>query len=788
MTSVPPPGVVRSVLKRYLLAVQRTAPKLLATLAGNQVEGYWLDDHRFFFVGEKIDPGSGRRMATPCIANCLANRVEEVIRPEALAALLTQSSESKLDPAALSCASFNMPDVNTLVVSYASAHYRVDVQECRLLDTTPILEMPALYSPDGRYACHVAGYDLWLRELEAHLTGPLTTDGAPNRCYGQQSETGLYAVSYRKRPAPIGLWSKDSQWFITHCIDEQRLPNVAVLEHSPAGGERAVLHTYKYPLPGDPLPVATIVAIHLSSRRVVRFDAVPAVVAAFSPFFSRLVWFGERDSAWFIRFDRYFKRAELVELDLLTETARVVLTETAPSTYIDLHPIITVTPNVRTLEASHEVIWFSERDGWGHLYLYDARTGILKNRITEGEWLVRDIVHVDENGRRVFFLAGGLDKDTDPGRRELCAVKLDGSGFEVLSRYDGDIFVPRTEPAGMDQDAPYRPSYAHTGVSPGGRFVVARYNSVERGNRTDVADLECQGALTIGSSSDPGEFGSVRHFCALAADGVTTLHGAMFLPSDFGAKLSYPLIDYIYPGPQIAHKPQSFATVNSAQARALAELGFVVIMLDTRGMPTRSRDLHQIGYGQLLQPQLIDHVTVARQLCEMNPFIDRNRIGMLGESAGGAATARALCEYNDLYSVGVSVCGNHDSNGYSSFWSDKYRGPGAPGEWCDQSNTAVAHQLQGKLLLISGDMDENVCVSHTFRLADALIKSNKDFDLLIVPNAGHNVLTTNGYAQRRAWDYFVRHLLKEEPPKFEIRFEPEEIARAERVFWREVRE
>ena len=784
MTAQLSPGM----LQRYFRALERTAPKFLATLTGNQVDGYWLDGDRFFFVDERLEPGSARPVAFPCIANCRSNAVEEVVRPEEIDGLLARYAASGWDCSMLSSASFSMPDNRTLVIACAGAHYWLDVREKRVLRVTAALNMSALYSPDGRYACYVTGYDLCIRELASGVVRPLTTDGAPNRCYGQQSETGLYAVSYRKRPAPVGLWSKDSQWFITHCIDEQRLPDVTIVEHSPPQGERARVHTYKYPLPGDPLPQATFVAVHVPSGRMVRFETVPAEVAAFSPFFTRLVWFGETECAWFIRFDRYCKRAELVELDLRTGMARIVLAETAPSTYLDLHPIITVTPNVRTLGSSNEVIWFSERDGWGHLYLYDSRTGLLKNRITDGEWLVRDIVHVDESTRRVLFLAGGLDQDGDPGRRALCAVNLDGSGFEVLIRYDGDVFVPRTEPAGLEQDVPNRPSYSHTGVSPGGRFVVVRYNSLERGNRTDVVEFEHRVTLTIATSSHSEERGAVRHFRALAADGVTALHGAMFLPSDFDAQRRYPLIDYIYPGPQIVHKPQAFGTVNAAQARALAELGFVVIMLDTRGMPTRSRALHQIGYGQLLQPQLSDHAAVSWQLCERYAFLDRHRVGMIGESAGGAATVRAMCEYNDLYSVGVSVCGNHDSSGYSSFWSDKYRGPAEPDAWREQSNMAVAQQLQGKLLLISGDMDENVCVSHTFRLADALIKANKDFDLLIVPNAGHNVLTTNGYAQRRAWDYFVRHLLSERPPKFEIRFDPEDIARSERLFWREIRQ
>jgi dipeptidyl aminopeptidase/acylaminoacyl peptidase len=224
----------------------------------------------------------------------------------------------------------------------------------------------------------------------------------------------------------------------------------------------------------------------------------------------------------------------------------------------------------------------------------------------------------------------------------------------------------------------------------------------------------------------------------------------------------------------------------SAQARALAELGFVTIMLDSRGIPTGSRAVHQIGYPELLEPQLADHAAVVRQLCERHPFIDGQHIGMIGWSAGGFATARSLCDYGEIFKVGVAACGNHDSTYYSTVWSDKYRGPGDREAWSRQANRAAAHKLAGKLLLISGDLDENVHMSHTLSLVDALIQANKDFDLLIVPNEAHYLMMSNGYAQRRAWDYFVRNMLGETPPpNFEIRFEPHELAHWMKSYWRE---
>jgi dipeptidyl-peptidase 4 len=761
--------------QRYGKALSLTAPKSAAHRVGFAVSGYWLDDSRYYFLADILEPSLGRVVSVPTIADVVTKRITEVMSLEALVALLRDRSDPPVDLETLSCAAFDMPDRDTLAVTVAGHEYLIETHEPRVVKAREARERPALYSPDGRFACFVKGYDLWLEDRQTGRERALTTDGSVHHAYGQLSEAGLAAVTYRKRQAPVGVWAPDSQWFLTRRIDERSLPEMGLIEHAPPGHGRPVMHAFKYVIPGDPLPQATYVAIHVASGRTVVFDEFTAPVVA--PWARRMdAWFSGKDQAWFLRIDRYAKRAELIALDLARGTGRVVLDETAPSGYLDLHPLGQA-PNVRTLERTDEIIWFSEADGWGHLYLYDGR-GKLTNRITRGEWVVRDIVQVDEARRRVLFLAGGVDAGSDPARRSLCAANLDGSGVEVLIAHDGDVFLPHTELCGLGQDRPFRPSHASPGVSPGGAFGVVRYTTIERGNRTDLVNLRTGESLPIASMRPAMHEVMPRHFSALAADGVTRLYGVLFFPSDFDPRRQYPLIDYIYPGPQIAHEPQAFGSMSTAQASALAELGFVTLMLDTRGMPLRSRALHQMGYGELLEPQLADHAAVVRQLCERHAFIDGSRIGIIGQSGGGAAAARALLEYGDLFKVGVSVCGNHDSSVYCSPWSDKYRGPGDCASWHEQANTALAHRLQGKLLLISGDMDENVLVSQTFLLVDALVRANRDFELLIVPNEGHGVLLTSGYAQRRSWDFFVRHLLGQMPPRnFEIRFEPYELTR-----------
>ena len=783
------PHSTTSLLQRYRHAVELTGPRVAATTPGIAVDGYWLDDNRFYFLAEELEPSTGRVVVVPSIADCKAGGVASAISRGALAALLSGQRRQPVDLPALSSAEFDMPAAETLALSVEGHDYLIDLKRQRVIEAGQSLQVPALYSSDGRWACFVKGYDLWLHQRDAKVERPLTTDGARHARYAQQSETSMAAVVSRRCPTPVGLWSPDSQWFLTHRIEEQALPELALVQHAPPGRGRPLLHRFKYPIPGDPLPVGTYVAIHVTSGRIVRFEDFPWTVAAYSPFSARTVWFSGPNEVSFVRCDRYSRQAALIRLDLTRGTGRIVLSETVESGYIDVHPVMAATPNVRTLERSDEVVWFSERDGWGHLYLYDGATGAMKNRITCGRWLVRDIVHVDEEHRKVLFLAGGIDPDTDPARRCLCSVNLDGSDFAVLLTHEGDVFLPPTEPCGLGQHRAFRPANGRAGVSPDGRFGVVRYASVDRGNRTEIVELQTRRGFAIASAQLDSDEVPPRHFTATAAEGMTPLYGVMFLPSDFDPRRRYPLIDYIYPGPQIAQQPQSFRAANSALARALAELGFVAIMLDSRGTPIGSRAFHQAGYPELLEPQLSDHAAVVRQLCARFPFIDAGRIGILGYSAGGAAAVRALCDYGEIFSVGIAACGYNDASLGPAMWSDKYRGPQERERWAHEAIGAVVHKLQGKLLLIAGDMDESVPISQTLSLVDALIRANKDFDLLIVPNAGHTVLLDNGYVQRRVWDYFVRHLRGETPPQnFELKFEPHELDRFRTAIMREARQ
>lgn len=767
-----------SIVRRYRQALEVTAAKEAVTRPGASAAGYWVNEHLFYFRSERRLPSLGRVVGAPAIADCKTSAVADVISIEALARLLAGQSDQELGLDRFASAEIDItlrPEV--LSVRIAGCDYRVDVRGERVLAASPAIVPPALYSPDGRYACFIRDYDIWLKVRASGAERPLTSGGRKDRFFGQESQANLSILSYRRCPRPAGLWSWDSRWFLTIRVDEQEVPDSIVAQYA-VPARRPILHRYKYPLPGDPLPSAVFMAIEVESGDSVEFNTFPVEIGSASPFLQRRVWFDDSGTIWVLRQDRHCRYAELVALEPESGSGRVVIREVAGSGYLNFNPFAGAVPNVRTLAATHETIWYSERDGWGHLYLYDNKTGLLKNQITAGKWLVRDIVHVDERRRLLLLLAGGIDPEADPARRSLCSVNLDGSGFQVLLAHDGDIYVPVAEPAGLGQDRPDRLPQAPPGVSPNGQFAVVQFLSLLRGNRTRIVDLLSGHGFDIATALPDSHERRPCHFSSVAGDGLTRLHGAMFLPPGFDRSRRYPLIDYIYPGPQVSHQPQSFRSMNAALARSLAELGFVIIMLDTRAMPLASRAFQQAGEGNLLEPQLCDHASVVRDLCSRMPFIDASRIGIVGHSAGGAAAARAMFDYGDTFHVGVAVSGNHEPAQYAAVWADKYCGLDSACRAAQQGNGHAAHKLQGKLLLITGDMDENVQINQTLALVESLIRANRDFELLIVPNADHNVLMTHGYAQRRVWDYFVRNLLGEVPPAdFEVRFSSHEIER-----------
>jgi dipeptidyl-peptidase 4 len=403
------------------------------------------------------------------------------------------------------------------------------------------------------------------------------------------------------------------------------------------------------------------------------------------------------------------------------------------------------------LPASNEVVWFSERDNWGQLYLHDLQTGREKHQITTGDGNVTQLLRVDERNRVLYFTAVGREKGRDPYFRHFYRIGMDGKNLQLLTPADADHEVS---------------------LSPSGRFFVDSYSKPDVPPVTELRDSDGRLIVTL-------EKADISRLLAAgwkppvpvtvkARDGVTDLYGLMYTPTSLDPAKKYPIVNHIYPGPQTGSVGGRTFAASRGDAQALAELGFVVVEIDGMGTPWRSKQFHQAYYGDMGDNTLADQVTAMKQLAEKYPYIDLDRAGIYGHSGGGYATADAMFRYPDFFKVGISEAGNHDNRVYEDDWAEKWQGlltTKADGStnYDNQANQLVAKNLKGKLLLAHGTMDSNVPPYNTLLVVDELIKANKDFDLLMLPNRNHG-FGNEPYMVRRRWDYFVRYLLGAEPP------------------------
>ena len=754
----------------YQRAAKFLAPRFTTLLSGSLIDGYWLDDNCYFFCVSEAAP-DGAIVNRPKIANAGSGTITPVISEDNLANLISGHIGKPADRAALAAARFDMPEAEKLVATIGSDACHISLKGPDLIRIETLDSGIALYSSDGRYAAFLKDHAVWVRDRKTGRTWQLTPDGAPYYAYGVMPESGLSPLKGRKYPMPDGLWSPNSDWFVTHRLDERHLPESALLENVPVGGGRPTPHLFKVSSPDAELATAEFVAYHLPSGRSITADR-RVEIGIMPPFLYKQAWFvGE--SIYFLDWNRFSSEVTLIEMPLGGGACRTVFSEKAEDGWIDLNPKHTDFPNIRPLPSTNELIWYSDKDGHAHLYLYDLVSGTLKNRITQGKWMVRDIIYVDEDRRRILFSASGFEDQEDPAHRRLCRVDFDGSHFDILLAINGDIYPVECEISinadrtlNLLQANPFRSSYTPSSVSPSGDHVIVQSGSVDSATRTLLLDIDAGRVTELARSNVAELWGAPKPqgFEVLAADGVTKLRGAMFLPTDFDPSKSYPLVDYIYPGPHVNWYVRRFPSWPGLDLQALAELGMVGVVFETRGMPNYSRSFHQVGHGGLLEPQLSDHVAVIEQLCQRHSFLNRSRIGIFGQSGGGYATARAMFDYPEIFKVGVSVCGNHDNRNYMAHWIDKYGPrPGTLGR-DTQSNIQAAHKLEGKLLLIHGEMDENVHPAHTLAVCQALIAAGKEFDQLIVPNAGHMLMLEVPYVFQRIANYFIRNLIGSEPP------------------------
>ncbi|ANY09724.1 S9 family peptidase [Pseudonocardia sp. HH130630-07] len=731
----------------YARAEQMLAPYRARLIPDAAVVPQWsADGSRFWYRS-----GSCHVLADPA-----AGSRRDAFDHERLAAALSEASGHAVTAAELPLAApeYEVPGRGPDVLRFSAFDTRWEWSggdgACMPIEEEPPVGPGEIASPDRAWVAFRRDGNVWVRSRDGRQEFALTDDAEPHWDYG-----GFLEAATKVKLPLLGMgsllvaeWSPDSTRLITHRIDQRGLPEQVLVEAAPQDGGRPVAHHVRYPMPGDEAQATmTWHVLDVGTRRTVTAAGGPEVLT--SPYtLSRRWWTGaDGESVHLLHQSRDGRTLELRRLDPATGAMTTLITETG-RTRVDPSPYLHVPPLVRVLD-SGEILWWSQRDGWGHLYRYSAE-GELLGRVTGGQWLVRRVLWVDEDRRRVWFLACGLN--SDPYVRQICRVDLDGVGFVRITDDD------------LDHDAAAPPSGGYlldrastVGVAPRARVLGEDGEVLVELETPDTAALEAAGW------SPPERFRST------AADGHTPIFGLLWRPHGFDPARRYPVVDHTYPGPNIHRASPAFGDLFTGEPEALAALGFAVVALDGRGTPMRGKAFLDHSHGDLgMAAALDDHVAAIRELGRRHPWLDTGRVGITGHSGGGFFTARALLTHPELFSVGVAQAGPHDFTTYLPFWVEQNHGETTGSNRPALVNTLHAANLRGRLLLIDGELDDNVLPHHSMRLVDALIEADADVDMLVVPGVEHNFTGRFHYVTRRTWDYLVRHLHGTEPPAYRL--------------------
>jgi dipeptidyl aminopeptidase/acylaminoacyl peptidase len=735
-------------------------------ISHDAVQPNWLSDGNRFWYRDKLDQGAEFVLVDP-----VSNTRRLVFDNARLAAAMSLARDTTYDPVKLPFETFRFVDGERAIEFKASrklfrcvlATYR-----CTVGDTLPD-QRPFVVSPDSVWEAFIHQYNVWIRPRGGGDSLQLTSDGTEEWWYGAGPPRPYQRLRNDTIQTPTLRWSPDSRKI---AVLRQDVRGVASMHYISYTSQRPRHFSQPYALPGDtavPTPGIHILTlpqglvanggsagggkrdISQQVRNVaVKFPVRPNQIQTGGQFGGSAAdstWNRTSDRIHFTFLTRGSKALYLLEAEAATGESRI-LAKDSSLTWVELSPRDPA--SWYTVESSDDVIWWSERDGWAHLYRFD-REGNLKNQITSGPWTVGAVRYVDERARQIYFTARGRE----PGRllyyQHLYRVNFDGSGLTLLTPEDADHRI-EFSPSGryfIDiQSRIEQPPVSVLRAAPDGRVIRVL-------EEADVSRL-----VEIGWT--PPEVFKVK-----ARDGITDIYGVMFKPSNFDPTKKYPVIDHIYPGPQVGSVgPWWFTT--GGEERALAELGFIVVEIDHLGTPLRSKAFHDNYYGNFIDNGIPDHIAAIKQLAARHPFMDLDRVGIYGHSGGGFASAAAILRYPDFFKVAVSTAGNHDNRSYNIYWAEKYQGLlvrdtlRKTDNFEASANKTYAGNLKGKLFLMHGDMDDNVHPAMTIQLVDALIKANRDFDFLLLPDRAHGL--NEPYVIRKRWDYFVRHLLSQEPP------------------------
>ncbi len=578
-------------------------------------------------------------------------------------------------------------------------------------------------SPDGKWTAFIRSHDVYLRSEADRQEHRLTQDGSETNAYRQLE------------------WAPDSGTLVAWRTEPGERKLVYLVQSSPPGGGRAKFRARPYALPGDKFSTYELNLFDVASRRQLK-PAVDLFEHEWER--PRLHWRQDGTHFSYLQVDRGHQRLRVIDVEARTGAVRNVIDEKSNTFIWTAHTENLRLQLVNWLEKSDEILYASESDGWRHLYLYDVKEARLKNQVTKGEWVVRGIERIDEEQRQICFLAGGVNRDQDPYFINYYRVNFDGTGLLPLTAGNGNHAVQ---------------------FSPERKFVIDTYSRVDQtpvNNLRRASDGRLVCPLEEADISDlkTNNWSAPEVFVAKGRDGKTDIWGIICRPKDFDPAKRHPVIECIYAGPQSSYVPKTF----SARQRyaPFTDIGFVVVQIDGMGTADRSKAFHDVCWHNLKDAGFPDRILWHQAAAKKYPWYDISRVGVYGTSAGGQNAAGAVLFHPEFYHAAVANSGCHDNRMDKASWNEQWMGYPVGAQYAECSNIENAARLKGHLFLIVGELDENVPPESTLRFVDALIRADKDFEFLVVPNGGHG--SGGLYAQRRMQDFFTRHLLGREPP------------------------
>ncbi len=732
----------------YARAEQSLSYNTAPLVDRSKVQPNWLNGDRFWY---RILTAQGSEFI---VVDAAKGKKEPAFNHAQLAAALSAATGNQYTPSQLPFTSFTYLPGGAIGFSAAKKNwvYSPAANTCTIDAATaaPVKSRSnESVSPDGKRSVFIRNYNLWMKDIATNKETPLTTDGVKDNGYATDN------AGWRKSDNPIVVWSPDSKKIATYQQDQRNVSDMYLVTTNVG---KPSLQAWKYPLPGDK-DVTTIrrVIIELDNARMVALKIPAGVrrgtqcddISCDGKDFSDVEWNSDGTALAFVSTTRDHKQETFWIADAASGALREVFNETSATQFESGQGTV----NWHYMQASHEIIWFSERDNWGHLYLYDAATGKLKNQITRGSWAITQVLKIDEQKRLIYFLANGKEAGRHPYFNHFYRVGFDGKGLTLLSPENGHHLINLSPTGNYFTD-----SYSTPDTPP---VTVLRNNTGKQLALLEKADIS---RLTATGWQPPAPI-TVK-----ARDGQIDLYGLLFTPYNLDPAKKYPVVNYIYPGPQGGSVGSWSFETGRSDHQALANLGFIVVLIEGTCNPNRSKSFHDMCYGNMADNTLPDQIAGIKQLAKQYPYMDLDRVGIWGHSGGGFATAAAMFRFPDFYKVGISESGNHDNRNYEDDWGERYIGlltthPDGTSNYEEQANQNYAKNLKGKLMLAHGMLDDNVPPYNTLLVVEALEKANKDFDLVIFPNSRHGYGDKSLYMTRKRWDYFVRNLMGGTPPQ-----------------------